>query len=175
MDVFQAISERTSYRGAYKPAPVPKEDLQKIMNAGLAAPSGCNKQTTRLIAVDDPAILGKLLNVGYKVGRSAPAMLCVLTKPIIACRDVSFYVQDYSAAIQNMLLAIVALGYQSCWIEGQITDANRLGRKMADILGVPDDWEMVCYLPIGIADEPLTHVRKTPYSERGWFNGYQND
>ncbi len=175
MDVFQAITERTSYRGAYKPAPVPKEDLQTIMDAGLAAPSGCNKQTTKLIAVDDPAILNKLLDVGYKVGRSAPAMICVLTKPIIACRDVSFYVQDYSAAIQNMLLAIIALGYQSCWIEGQITDAKRLGRKMADILGVPDDWGMVCYLPVGIADEPLTHVKKTPYSERAWFNGYKND
>lgn len=175
MDVFQAITERTSYRGAYKPAPVPKEDLQTIMDAGLAAPSGCNKQTTKLIAVDDPAILNKLLDVGYKVGRSAPAMICVLTKPIIACRDVSFYVQDYSAAIQNMLLAIIALGYQSCWIEGQITDAKRLGRKMADILGVPDDWGMVCYLPVGIADEPSTHVKKIPYSERAWFNGYKND
>ena len=175
MDVFQAITERASYRGAYDPAPVPKEDLQTIMDAGLAAPSGCNKQTTRLIAIDDPVVLQKLLGVGFRIGRSAPAMICLLTKPIIACRDVTFFIQDYSAAIQNMLLAIVALGYQSCWVEGQVTDANRLGRKMADILNVPDDWDLVCYLPIGIATEPLTHVEKAPFSERAWFNGYQKD
>lgn len=174
MDLFQAIQNRTSYRGAYESSPVPKADLQKILDAGLAAPSGCNKQTTRLIAVDDPAVLKKLLEAAdFKVGRSAPAMICVLTKRIIAYRDVSFHVQDYAAAIQSMLLAIVALGYESCWVEGQVTGERRLGRKMADVLGVPDDWDMVCYLPVGIAREPLTRVKKDPYSERAWFNGYR--
>jgi len=175
MDVFQAIQERTSYRGAYKPAPVPKEDLQTIMDAGLAAPSGCNKQTTRLIAVDDPALLKTLTGLtGFKVGRSAPALICVLTKRIVAYGDTTFFTQDYSAAIQNMLLAIVSLGYESCWVEGQVKNENRLGQKMAEILNVPADWELTCYLPVGTADEPLTHVKKAPYSERAWFNGYQN-
>ncbi len=174
MDVFQAISNRSSYRGAYKPAPVPKEDLQKIMDAGLAAPSGCNKQTTSLIAVDDPALLEILKGLtGFKVGRSAPALICVLTKRILAYRDVSFHVQDYAAAIQSMLLAIVSLGYESCWVEGQVTGTNGLGRKMADALNVPQDYELVCYLPVGIADQPRTHVKKIPYSERAWFNGYR--
>ena len=50
---------RRSYRGKYKNQPVPREDLQKILEAGLAAPSGCNKQTTSLICVDDAEILKK--------------------------------------------------------------------------------------------------------------------
>ena len=54
MDMIKTINERTSYRGKYKETPVPREDLCTIMEAGLAAPSGCNKQTTSLIAVDDP-------------------------------------------------------------------------------------------------------------------------
>lgn len=54
MNVFEAINSRRSYRGKFKDTPVPREDLVKIMEAGLAAPSGCNKQTTSLIAVDDP-------------------------------------------------------------------------------------------------------------------------
>jgi len=174
MDVFQAISNRSSYRGAYKPAPVPKEDLQKIMDAGLAAPSGCNKQTTSLIAVDDPALLEILKGLtGFKVGRSAPALICVLTKRILAYRDVSFHVQDYAAAIQSMLLAIVSLGYESCWVEGQVTDADRIGRQMADVLNVPQDYELVCYLPIGVADEPTKRQDKKPFEERAWFNGFQ--
>ena len=51
--------------------------------------------------------------------------ICVLTKRINAYRDKCFAVQDYSAAIENMLLAIVDLGYQSCWYEGHITDDDR--------------------------------------------------
>ncbi|MBO7348634.1 MAG: nitroreductase family protein, partial [Spirochaetales bacterium] len=55
-DLIELILKRHSYRGKYKPTPVPKEDLKLIMEAGLAAPSGCNKQTTSLIAVDDPEV-----------------------------------------------------------------------------------------------------------------------
>ena len=53
MDVMEAIRNRHSYRGRYRDVPVPREDLVRIMQAGLDAPSGCNKQTTSLIAVDD--------------------------------------------------------------------------------------------------------------------------
>ena len=57
MDAIEAIMNRHSYRGKYRPDPVPRADLVTILNAGLAAPSGCNKQTVSLIAVDDPALL----------------------------------------------------------------------------------------------------------------------
>ncbi len=43
------ILKRRSYRGKYKDVKVPREHLTAIMEAGLAAPSGCNKQTTSLI------------------------------------------------------------------------------------------------------------------------------
>ena len=52
--LIKLILSRRSYRGTFSPDPVPREDLEKIMEAGLAAPSGCNKQTTSLIAADDP-------------------------------------------------------------------------------------------------------------------------
>lgn len=57
MNVKEAIHYRHSYRGRYKNIPVPRKDLITIMEAGLAAPSGCNTQTTSLIAIDDPEVL----------------------------------------------------------------------------------------------------------------------
>ena len=88
MSVVEVINQRHSYRGRYQSTPVPREDLITIMNAGLAAPSGCNKQTTSLIAVDDPAVLKKLHQVIVPpVGETAPAMICVLTQRINAYRD----------------------------------------------------------------------------------------
>ena len=114
MNVLETISKRHSYRGSFKSDPVPREDLIKIMQAGLAAPSGCNKQTTSLIAIDDSDVLQRIKAViDPPVGETAPAAICVLTQRINAYRDRCFAVQDYSAAIQNMLLAIVELGYQS--------------------------------------------------------------
>jgi nitroreductase len=173
MTALEAIKNRTSYRGEYKSINVPRSDLTKIMEAGLAAPSGCNKQTTSLIAVDDVELLNKLCAViEPSVAETAPAIICVLTQKIIAYRDRCFNVQDYSAAIQNMLLAAVELGYQSCWYEGHITDTDNIGKKMADILNVPDDYELVCFLPIGVASEEITHANKKPFKERAWFNGF---
>ena len=173
---LEVLSARRSYRGRYLPDPVPREDLRRILQAGLDAPSGCNKQTTSLIAVDDPAVLEKLRTViDPPVAQTAPAMICVLTRRINAYRDRCFAVQDYSAAIENMLLAIAALGYQSCWYEGHITDEDRIGRKMADLLGVPEDYELVCMLPVGIAAETPVMPKKMAFSERAWFNGFRKE
>ena len=179
MNTLDVIKKRTSYRGKYKDINVPRDDLIKIMEAGLAAPSGCNTQTTSLIAIDDVDLLKKV----YKIAQvdeenHAPAMICVLTQRLVAYRDgygndMYFNVHDYSAAIENMLLAIIDLGYESCWYEGYITDADAIGRKMADALGVPSDYELVCYLPVGVASEATKHPDKKPFEERAWFNGFK--
>lgn len=173
MSIIDTINKRHSYRGSYKSEPVSREDLITIMEAGLNAPSGCNMQTTSLIAVDDPEVLKKLHEViNPPVGETAPAMICVLTQRVNAYRDRCFAVQDYSAAIENMLLAIVELGYQSCWYEGHITDEDKIGDQMAQILNVPDNFELVCFLPIGIAETEPTCPKKRAFEERAWFNGF---
>jgi len=173
MDILDAIHSRTSYRGSFENTQIPKQDLVAIMEAGLAAPSGSNKQTTSLIAVDDPTMLANLYQVIHPaISQTAPAMICVLTQKIKAHQGRCFNVQDYSAAIENMLLAIVSLGYESCWYEGQVTDSENLGRKMANILDVPEDYELVCFLPVGIASESRKFAKKKLFEERAWFNGF---
>lgn len=175
-ELFEVINQRYSYRGIYEETKVPREDLKRILEAGLAAPSGCNKQTTSLIAVDDEEVLGKLQSViPIKTGKTAPAMICVLTKKIIAHDDRTYQVQDYAAAIENMLLAITALGYATCWIEGQVTGPDCVGRKMADILGVPEEYSLVCMLPVGVAAEEGPRKEKMSFEERAWFNQFGSE
>ena len=172
MDALECIQARCSYRGSYLPKRVTRADLQTVMEAGLAAPSGCNKQTVSLIGVDDPALLARLhALVVPPIGATAPAMVCVLTRHIIAYRDRCFQVQDYGAAIENMLLAAVALGLASCWVEGHITDRDQIGRQMAAVLGVPEEYELVCFLPLGYPAEEARRANKKPFTERAWFNG----
>ena len=173
MTTLQTIAARRSYRGKFLSTPVPREHLKAIVEAGFHAPSGCNKQTTSFIAIDDPEVLAKVHSViDPPLGETAPAMICVLTRKIIAYRDRTFYIQDYSAAIENMLLAIADLGYASCWIEGHITDTDRIGYQMQKILGVPEEYELICYLPVGIPAEDFPPLRKRPLETRAWFNGF---
>ncbi|MCR5305729.1 MAG: nitroreductase family protein [Oscillospiraceae bacterium] len=178
MELTEAIFQRHSYRGAYADRPVPREHLRQIMEAGLAAPSGCNKQTTFLIGVDDRALLRDLLDImDPPACATAPAAILVLTRRRIAYTDGNgvprcYAVQDYAAAIENMLLTVTALGYASCWIEGHITDADEQGRRMAERLNVPAEYELICILPVGVPLDDMKLPRKRDFSQRACFNGW---
>ena len=170
---INTIAARHSYRGAFSDEKVPREDLEIIARAGISAPSGCNKQTTDLIVVDDPEMLDSIKAlIDPPVAQTAPAMIIVLSRRINAYRDKCFATQDYSAAIENMLLAIVELGYQSCWYEGHITDDDRICDRIAGVLGVPDDYDVVCVLPVGKALDDFHAPSKKSFAERVRFNHF---
>ena len=171
---INTIAERHSYRGEFLQEAVPEEDLIRIARAGVDAPSGCNKQTTDVIVINDPETLAKVkAQIEPPVAATAPAMIVVLTRRINAYRDKCFAVQDYSAAIENMLLAIVELGYQSCWYEGHITDDDRICDKIASVLNVPEGYDVVCILPVGKAAEEFHAPSKKSFSERVRFNSWE--
>ncbi|MDR2951638.1 MAG: nitroreductase family protein [Treponema sp.] len=173
MDFFEVVNQRYSYRGAYKKTPVPREDLEKILKAGLAAPSGCNSQLTSLIALDDQRLIDQVTALVKKngfSGNNAPAGICVITRKLPSYGNAYFYVQDYAAAIENILLAVTALGYASCWIEGQVTESEETQKEIAKLLNVPPEYIVVAFLPIGIPEKEGKRPQYKPFSERAWFN-----
>jgi len=175
MEIFECIETRFSYRGTYKNTPVPREDLKKILKAGTAAPSGCNKQTTSFIAIDDSEILSNIFELIKKddsKGNTPPAGICVLTRHIPGYANVYFNLQDYAAACENLLLAITALGYASCWIEGQVTANEKTQAQIAKLLGIPQDYEVVAFLPIGLPEANTKRPKYKPFKERAWFNKF---
>jgi len=173
MDAMEVLFERYSYRGAYKSTPVPRGHLTQIMEAGLAAPSGCNTQTTSLIGLDDAQLISAVTApLDAPEFASSPAAICVLTQHIPGYDDVYFNVQDYAAAIENILLAVTALGYASCWVEGMVTGDREIREKMSAALGIPDDYELVAYLPFGVPEEAGPRAKKKPFEQRAWFNGF---
>jgi nitroreductase/L-amino acid N-acyltransferase YncA len=171
---INTIAERHSYRGEFLQEEVPEKDLITIARAGIDAPSGCNKQTTDVVIVNDPELLAEVkAQIVPAVAMTAPAMIVVLTRRINAYRDKCFAVQDYSAAIENMLLAITELGYQSCWYEGHITDDDRICDKIAAVLGVPDEYDVVYILPVGKALNGFHAPSKRSFAARVKFNGFE--
>ena len=61
-----------------------------------------------------------------------------------------------------MLLAAVALGYEGCGYKGY-NRFDMIGKKMADALGVPESYSLICYLPIGAADENASERLKSRF------------
>ena len=177
MEIFECIEARFSYRGAYKNTPVPRKDLEKILKAGVAAHSGCNKQTASFIAIDNAKILSSICELIRKDGAEEnipPAGICVLTQQIPGYAKVYFNVQDYAAACENLLLAITALGYASCWIEGQVTANEKTQAQIAKLLSIPKDYEVVAFLPIGLSEESINRPQYKPFEDRAWFNKFGN-
>jgi nitroreductase len=172
MDVFEAIAQRYSYRGDFADVPVPRDDLEKIVQAGIQAPSGKNEQTTSFVIVDDPALLGQLAQmVNRPVCNTARAMIACVTDPRPVFGDISFAVEDCAAAVENMLLAVTALGYATVWLDGvlRLDDiAGRVGR----LLGVPKGRSVRILLPLGVAAEPGAQKEKLAFQQRAWFNRY---
>ena len=111
MDLFEAIEKRYSYRGEFKPEPVPREHLKKIVEAGIRAPSACNQQVVSFVVVDDPDLLEKAAKIiDRPVCYTAKAMIVCIYDPRPVYHDMSFAQEDCGAAVENMLLAITALG-----------------------------------------------------------------
>ncbi len=170
MDLFTAIANRHSYRGPFQDRPVPREDLEKIVRAGLEAPSGCNAQTTTFVIVDDPGLLRQIYDI---LGRAVtpPALILSIAHPLCVFRDMHFELEDCSAAVENMLLAVTALGYATVWTDGELRIDGR-AEKIGELLGVPAERRVQVFLPIGVPAEPAKPPKKLPFEQRAWFNTY---
>jgi len=168
MDIFEAIAKRHSYRDAYLDKPVPREDLRKIVQAGIQAPSGCNAQSTTFVIIDDKAVMAKVREV---ISVSSPALIVCVVDPEPVYKGTSFEKEDCSAAVENMLLAITALGYASVWLDGVLRAEGR-GEKLGQLLNVPAGKHVQIVLPVGVPREKRQQKEKKSFGERAWFNAY---
>jgi nitroreductase len=175
MELFKAIEKRHSYRGEFKDIPIPRDDLKKIVEAGIRAPSGRNEQTTEFVIADDPVLLKRIADIVNKpVMYSAKAVIACIVEPRPVYKGISFEVEDCSAATENMLLAITALGYASVWIDGNIRVQGKAG-KLNTLLHVPPPRYVRIILPIGLPVEEGTQKEKKPFEQRVWFNRYHEN
>jgi nitroreductase len=170
MDIFEAIAKRHSYRGEFTLAPVPRSDLEKIVQAGIQAPSGCNEQVVSFVIIDEAQLIAQIAGIIVKpVCATARAMIACVIDPRLVHNGLSFGVEDCAAAVENMLLAITALGYASVWLDGVLRAENRAFR-VGELIGVPSDKVVRIILPIGVASVPGTQREKLPFNRRAWFN-----
>ena len=176
MELFAAIKERYSYRGAFKPQPVPEKDFRKIVQAGLEAPSGKNLQTTQFVIINQPETLAQVKAVfaGQSFIVTAPAFIATIidSYPQPAAEYAyTFEIEDNAAATQNILLAITSLGYASVWLDGVLRYEQR-AEKIGKLIGLPESKRVRILLPVGVPTEAGPRKPKLPFTQRVWFNQY---
>ena len=166
MEFFEVVKKRGSYRGEFLPVDVGDEDLKKILDAGIRAPSGYNLQTTSFIAVRDAKIKEDISNIlSTPATRTAPVILVVLSELNDSHMGLSFELEDYGAATENIMLAITALGYAGVWMDGMVRmDGAR--EKLAALLPVPAGKTIRTIIPFGKPAKEVTQKAKKPMEER---------
>ena len=175
MDVFEAIAKRHSYRGPFKDQPVAREDLRRIVQAGIQAPSGSNAQTTTFVVADDPDPVSEIREMhpsNQAMQQACAYIVCVVDKhPEAIYAGHTFQIEDCAAAVENMLLAVTALGYATVWIDGWLRVEGR-AERIGALLGLPEGKMVRVILPVGVPVEAHQQKEKKPFEQRAWFDLY---
>ncbi len=150
MELFEAIKKRRSIR-RYQPGTISREELEAIVDAGRLAATGSNRQPWDFIVVTEKERISQL-TISESWMDKAAAVIVVAMDP--ASR---WWVEDGSAATQNMLLAITALGYGGCWVEG---DALPHEEKIKTWLEIPSEKRILAVVPVGIIDDTPNPKKK---------------
>ena len=144
MDALQCIMTRRAVR-AYTKGEVSDEQIKVMLEAAMMAPSAGNSQTWRFIVIRDRDTLKNIIKI-----HPHATMLNDCAAAIVVCADTTkerypgYWVQDCSAAMQNLMLAAHAQGLGSVWL-GVWTVQDRVD-GLIDLFKLPDG-----VLPLSIA------------------------
>lgn len=163
--VLKAIFERRSIR-SFENKAVSREDIETIIQAGLFAPSGRNRQDWQFTIVSKKDHLIALNKAVIKAQNRSPDYVCYYGAPVLiivsslASNELSPY--DCACALENIFLSAHALGLGTCWINQPGASTNDSGvRKILTELGVPDNHNVYGCAAAGYAaDTPKPPPRR---------------
>lgn len=156
--MYELMAKRRSVR-RYKKERVPRETLAKLVDAGIKAPTGCNQQGWVFVAVDDPEIkaeVAKLTRYGRFI---ADAGACIA---IFCDRNTLCLVEDCAAATQNIMLAAVAEGLGTCWVNSH---GLPHAAGVEKLLGCPPSHKLVVLMAVGVPEEIPASPEKKPLAD----------
>ena len=152
MDAIQAIKTRRSIR-KFQDKPIPRDVLENIVDCGRLAASGRNDQPWEFVVVTDPAIKDKIANATDYGKFIAQAAACIA----VFCKDTTYYIEDGSAASQNILVSAWAQGVGTCWIAG---DKKHYAKTIGEIVKAPEGIKLVSLIALGYPNEQPTREKR---------------
>ncbi|MDY5727179.1 MAG: nitroreductase family protein [Erysipelotrichaceae bacterium] len=152
MELFETLLKRRSCR-KYLDTEVSDEQIDQILHAAMSAPSACNKQTWQFYVVKNKEVLSKLNKASQFSNINAPLaiVVCGNMSKALPFQMKEFWIQDCSAATENILLAATDMGLGSVWCG--IHPQKRAEKKVSDILGLSEKQIPLNIIYIGHPDE----------------------
>jgi nitroreductase len=148
--IFDTIYSRKSVR-TFTGAPVPRALLEQLARAGMAAPTAMDKRPWAFVLVTDKAVLQKLaegLPYAKMLNEAGGAVVvCGMREKTLPGEGGEYWVQDCSAATQNVLLAAEGLGLGAVWT-GVYPGAERVA-LVRKVLGIPENVVPLNVIPVG--------------------------
>lgn len=160
MDAIECLKTRRSIR-AYKDTPVPKEIVEDIVDCGRLAATARNVQPWEFIVVTDPDVRKTLADISEYGKFIAQSPVCI----VVLCQDSRYYIEDGSAATQNILNAAHARGLGSCWVAG---DKKPYARQIGEVLGAPADQKLVAMIAVGYPAETSSRPKRSLQEVLHW-------
>ncbi len=141
---LETIFNRKSVR-TYTTQPVTAEDLMMLVRAGMAAPSGMNRQPWDFIIVNDKAVMDSISDkLPYaRMLKEAQAAIVVVGNPEVSV----YWYLDCSAAAQNILLAAESMGLGAVWTAGYPSEERM--EVISKAFGITGPYLPLCVIPIG--------------------------
>ncbi len=150
MSALEGILGRTSVRN-YTDELVSEEEIEELMRAAMSAPTGVNKQPWEFAVVTDRKILDSLADaLPYaKMVKHAPVaiIVCGNRERFLDRDDSTLWVQDLSAASENILVAAHILGLGAVWT-ALYPHADRM-ESVSRILNLPQEFVPFNVIPVG--------------------------
>jgi len=166
---IENIMTRTSIR-KYQNKPVEAAKIDTLIRAAMAAPTAVNKQPWHFVVVTDSELLQKL--GGERFGKAPLAIvICGDMEKALQGPGRDFWIQDVSAATENLLLAANALGLGAVWTGGY----PRMERcaEIANVIGTPEYIIPLCVVYAGYPDEQPAPKQKYDPAKVS-YNNYGN-
>jgi nitroreductase len=150
LNVIEAILSRRSIRKFQKRS-VEERLILQILDAARHAPSSRNSQPWEFIVVRKHETLSMLSMIHQYAWllKDAPIAIIVVANESLSPRR---YIQDCSAAIQNLLLAAHGLGLGCCWVAVHSLKDTEVEEKVKGIVPMPEDRRVVAIIAIGYPD-----------------------
>ena len=152
---IDTIYARRSIR-KFQERPVEKEKLETLLKAAMAAPSARNGKPWEFVVVTQPEGMKKIRSVMVFGRYNAPAAIIVCGNTSFLKRPLStgFWVQDCSAATENILLAAVELGLGTVWLG--VHPIPNFSKQVSRVLGLPKAVQPLNVIYVGYPDEEKT-------------------
>jgi len=165
MSFIDTVLSRRSIR-RYEKQDIPKDVLDKILEAGRQAPSAGNKQPWHFIVLSDYDIKEKLSHGKWNTFVKDSAITIVGCGYIGDEYGRKWSTVDISIALQNMVIAAWGLGIGSCWI-GDFKEA-----EVKSLLNIPEDRKVIALVTFGYPAEMIESRQKKPIDEIVSYNKF---